>query len=169
MNMPISPSSLNDLEYRKSAITGIHQSGWREEWRWNGALHSFDDHPAVIINNGEEEQWYKYGLRHRDENIGPAWIKHKNNIQSYYKLDQVHRINGPAITTPAEFKWYRYNKLHREDGPAVERRSPGGFIIVSPPRYEWWWDGVYFDDIDQWGEESNVDPELFILVKLKYG
>ncbi len=40
----------------------------------------------------------------------------------WYKDDQLHREDGPAI----EFAlgrskwWYKYGKIHREDGPAVE-------------------------------------------------
>lgn len=39
----------------------------------------------------------------------------------FYENDQLHRLDGPAVTTYDGNKyWYRWGKRHREDGPACE-------------------------------------------------
>jgi hypothetical protein len=46
------------------------------------------------------------------------------SVVEYFKDDQYHREDGPAIETASGDKfWYINGKLHREDGPAVEYYS----------------------------------------------
>ena len=172
MTVPLFPTSLDDLEYNRVRYTWQNKSGWREEWRLEGSLHSINDHPAVIMSGAlDEEHWYNHGVRHRDEILGPAWTKLNSNIQSYYHNGKLHRTAGPAMITPADKKWYRHDLLHREDGPALERINAPGTTQINyfPSLYEWWWDGIPYTNLDEWGEGSGVDPELFVLIKLKYG
>ena len=40
--------------------------------------------------------------------------------QYWFKADQVHKEDGPAITwNDGNQYWYKEGKIHREDGPAV--------------------------------------------------
>jgi len=147
-----------DLTYREEIQPGnIH----REEWTWDGVLHSIDDHPSVIIDGGRETQWHSYGMRHRIG--GPAWIKDFGNTVIYYNLGYIHRTDGPAMITETDEKWYFNDKLHREDGPAVIRNRDTGVP------YEWWWRHRQYSDIDVWAEHAQIDPQLFLLIKLEYG
>jgi hypothetical protein len=42
--------------------------------------------------------------------------------KSWYKDDNLHRVDGPAVefANGGSKWWYQNGKLHREDGPAVE-------------------------------------------------
>jgi hypothetical protein len=53
-----------------------------------------------------------------------TWIiKHKideDGIQHWYKNDELHRDDGPAVVFPDGTQiWYKNGKLHRDDGPAI--------------------------------------------------
>ena len=154
--MPIlGPPTFEQLAYqREENSLGLV----REMWMWEGKLHSVDDHPSVIIDNGSEKQWHSYGMRHRIG--GPAWTKEFGLTELYYNLDMLHRTDGPAMISNTNQKWYFNNKVHRADGPAV---------IHNNGRVEWWWRGRQYLDIDEWFNHSGIDPELFTLLKLEYG
>ena len=84
----------------------------------NGALHSFNDYPAKIINTTEEKNnpdfpdeqneqyyikhtWYNYGCKHRSDDK-PAEVYYYNNkkihIQRWYQNNYLHRDNdNPAL------------------------------------------------------------------------
>jgi len=80
-------------------------------------LHSFNDKPAVVFNDGTK-CWYKKGRFHRI--FGPA-IEYKNGNKKWYKKGEFHRIAGPAIECSDGYKeWYKNGKHHRLDGPAIE-------------------------------------------------
>jgi hypothetical protein len=164
MRMPIvDPPTFEQLAHLviEQSIPGLvpHRPIFREEWRWEGKLHSVDDHPSVIIDSGKELQWHKYGWRHREERIGPAWIKNNGIFQIYYNMDEIHRSNGPAMIEPESQKWYHLGKLHRKDGPAV---------IYIDGKVEWHWRGTKYN-LNDWAVASCVDPELFTMLKLEYG
>jgi hypothetical protein len=53
----------------------------------NGLLHSFNDIPAIIKNNGNQ-CWYKNGKLHRDNDL-PAVIWYDGS-QEWYKNGQLH-------------------------------------------------------------------------------
>ena len=43
------------------------------------------------------------------------------NDKDWYRNDQLHREDGPAVEYANGDKlWYRNDQLHREDGPAIE-------------------------------------------------
>ena len=168
--MTIRPASLEDLTYRLTP-SGVTKHGSitakREEWLWNGQLYSFEDHPSVIINDGEELQWHTHGMRHRNELLGPAWSKVAEGCHTYYAMGEMHRNLGPAMIMPDSEKWYKNGKLHRADGPAVHRFKESQntrFELV----YEWAWQGSNFGSLDAWAEFSKCDPELHVLLKLQY-
>ena len=50
---------------------------------------------------------------------GPAIIW-KDGTKCYYQNGLRHREDGPAVTyRNGDKKYYKHNKLHREDGPAI--------------------------------------------------
>lgn len=169
--MPILPTSFSDLELREDIVAN-HTP--RRRYFWNGALHSVEDQPAVIIegHNNLQLQWYTHGLRNRPQELGPAWIKKSKSVDIYYKNDEIHRNDGPAMISPYETKWYQSGELHREDGPAIVRStqyiSPGSTIFSYDSMYEWHWRGKAYENIDAWGNNGKVDPEVFVMLKLKY-
>jgi len=74
----------------------------------NGRLHSFDDNPAVIYNNGDK-LWYKKGRFHRKG--GPA-IEWANGDKFWYSKSRHHRIDGPAIERKNGYKeWFYKGKV----------------------------------------------------------
>jgi len=87
-----------------------------------GELHSFDDKPSVIYNDGNKV-WHKNGKHHRVG--GPA----------------IERINGDKF-------WYKEGKIHRLDGPArifVARVLRGRKFNSFK---EWWYDGEELEGCD---------------------
>ena len=159
--MTIQPISIDQLDYTCSDTEPGGPFGFRS-WMWNGQLHSVDDHPALILGDGTNIQWYKYGLRHRDESFGPAWIK--NEIETWYNNGQIHRKNGPAMISPLTEKWYCRGELHRDDGPAVIVK----YVVKSEQQGSdrgWYWHGMR-QSFDSWA--LNIDPELAVLLKMKY-
>ena len=67
--------------------------------------------------NGEKE-WYKNGLRHRED--GPA-VEDINGYKAWYKEGKIHRLDGPAVEGRDGHKeWCLEGKCHRLDGPACE-------------------------------------------------
>ena len=60
-------------------------------------------------------------------------IRNKRGDEFWYKDDNFHREDGPAVEyADGDKEWYQNNKLHREDGPAVEYVNG---------RKEWWING----------------------------
>jgi len=57
-----------------------------------GELHSFDDKPAVVYDNGDK-WWYKEGKLHR---VGGPAVDWTNGAKGWYKEGYFHRIDGPA-------------------------------------------------------------------------
>lgn len=155
--MPISEITQKDLVYRKQPT----KNGIREVWTYNGAYHNINDDPAVIINGGEELQWWMHGHRHRPEYLGPAWIKSKSGISTYYNLGEIHRRNGPAMITPTGWKWYFHGKVSRLDGPAI-------YDSEYYKSYIWYYNGSPYS-FEEWVKASGCSPELYILLKLEYG
>ena len=48
-------------------------------------------------------------------------IEYANGDKAWYKNDELHREDGPAVECSDGSKvWYKNDKLHREDGPAIE-------------------------------------------------
>jgi hypothetical protein len=104
----------------------------------NGALHSFNDNPAV--NNNQKKAWYKDGELHR-EGDKPALIELDIEITSYYINGKLHRDgDNPAVESNCFSHWYKDGELHRDnDLPAV----------VDEFQYEWWVNGKRHRDGDK--------------------
>ena len=69
--------------------------------------HSYNDAPAIIFLDGEEENWYKNGKRHREDDK-PAVIHSNGKI--WYKNGKRHRENDkPAFIWSNGEKEYWYH------------------------------------------------------------
>jgi hypothetical protein len=84
------------------------QSRGDTRWYQNGKLHRIDG-PALYNNNDitiAYSYWYKNGKLHRDGDL-PA-VEFADGTKKYYKNNNLHRINGPAIVNPngTEY-WYK--------------------------------------------------------------
>ena len=77
--------------------------------------------------------------------------------------------DGPAMVHPSYEKWYRYGLRHRADGPATIRFCRAGIILIDPPQIEWWFKGIQFNNVTDWGKSNPIDPDVFTLLKLQYG
>jgi len=55
-------------------------------------LHSFDDEPAIICNDGTKF-WFKNGKKHRDNNL-PAVIRYNGDVEFYKNGKQYWFINN---------------------------------------------------------------------------
>jgi hypothetical protein len=95
----------------------------------NGLLHSFEDLPAVNVDDGKYKEWFKNGKLHREGDL-PALI---HGLRSeWFKDGVLHREGGPAIHEDTTQQWMICGKLHRLDGPAFINRN----------LQEWWVNGV---------------------------
>ncbi len=66
----------------------------------------------------EAKCWYKDDELHRED--GPA-IECLDGTKKWYQNGLLHRENGPAVEWWNKDKfWYKDGMLHREDGPAIE-------------------------------------------------
>ena len=87
------------------SIIEFYENGHIKSTSWyiNGRLNRMEDLPSIIgyDNNGQRQiiskNWFKDGVRHRDN--GPAFINYNNGqiIKKWYKDGQLHRDDGPAI------------------------------------------------------------------------
>lgn len=104
-----------------------------------GKLHSFDDLPAKVTNNGRRREWYKDGKLHREGGAAIISVSAAGDRVKYkYFLNGVcTREDGPAevithITKPSSkvvvFRevWYKDGVIHRDGGPALTDRQRGG-------------------------------------------
>jgi hypothetical protein len=61
--------------------------------------------------------WAKNGELHREN--GPAVSTY--SAKKWYQNGKRHRLDGPAIEfANGNKEWYQHGKCHREDGPAIE-------------------------------------------------
>ena len=75
----------------------------------------------IIRPNGERE-WYRNGLRHRDDDL-PAMKRYCGTL-IWFKNGLIHRENGqPAvIRASGTCEWHKNGQFHRDDDlPAIER------------------------------------------------
>jgi hypothetical protein len=73
---------------------------------------------GMIVDQKGDKIWYKNDQLHRED--GPA-VEWADGSKSWWVNDQLHREDGPAIESACGDKfWYISGKCHREDGPAVE-------------------------------------------------
>lgn len=83
--------------------------------KFRDRLHSIDDHPAVVRDDGTKE-WFCHGVRHRKN--GPAYI-HGTSVAIWYHWGMRHRYDAPALFTDDYEIYYQFDLKHRSDGPAV--------------------------------------------------
>jgi antitoxin component YwqK of YwqJK toxin-antitoxin module len=135
-------------------------------FKYNGILHSFNDQPAIIRNDGSQHcEWYRHGKIHRD-NGQPAIIY--SNGKGWYQHGKLHRDNDqPAVIylSPGKQIWYQHGKLHRDhDQPAIikdngskewyqhgrlHRDNDQPAIIKDNGSKEWYQHGKLYRDNDQ--------------------
>ena len=90
-------------------------------------------------------------------------------------FSNLHREDGPAITTPLKKEWRQNGKLHRIDGPAVIYPNPsnrkewwvdgklhrldGPAIIGSSGKKEWYVNGKILNknEVETWINENNIN------------
>lgn len=160
-----------------------------ESWTMNGQLHSVNDQPGWISNDGEEIKWFVHGKLHRDEFFGPAYIRKPQEEYYYFNNGSVHRSDGPAIITynsknwlqrgvrhrldgPAiewtngSREWWKANNRHRPDGPALYRQDESG--MIDPTSCLWYLhDDKY--SFNEWLKKTPLDEEQKLMLKLIYG
>ena len=96
---------------------------------------SSQNQTMITLPTGEQN-WYKNNELHRDD--GPAIIG--SNYTEWYQHGQLHRLDGPASIVVdvrtrkyIERRWFKNGKLHREDGPAV----------ITESKQEWYQHGQF--------------------------
>ena len=72
---------------------------------------------GLIIDQYGTKIWYKDDEYHRDN--GPA-VEHISGNKYWFQNGTWHRIDGPAVINEHGKFWYQYGKNHRLDGPAME-------------------------------------------------
>jgi hypothetical protein len=120
----------------------------------NGLLHSYEDEPAIIADNGTYKVWYKQGKIHREGDL-PA-ITRNEQYQEWYRNGRLHRDRDlPAIIGTNFREWYKNGKLHRDgDQPAV--------IDLQLQLREWWVNGIFIKserDNEEHGDQEQGDEE----------
>ena len=89
---------------------------------------------AVRAHPNGARGWYRNDQRHRDD--GPA-VEWADGTLEWRRHGLLHREDGPAVErADGTLEWWRHGLLHREDGPAVER---------ADGTLEWWRDGIQTD------------------------
>jgi antitoxin component YwqK of YwqJK toxin-antitoxin module len=81
-----------------------------EHFSFQGKLHSFNDHPAIIWDNGSKA-WYHHGKLHRDNDKQAEVQKYLGKF--WYRHGKLHRDNDqPAIIYRDQVKeWYQHGTL----------------------------------------------------------
>ena len=99
-------------------------------------LHSFNDQPAVVYNNGSCAYYTNDSL---DRKNGPAsiYINENGKKHEYYKDGNRHREGGPAIIrydlqdNILSEEYFINGQRHREDGPAfISNSDPHGQLRI---------------------------------------
>ena len=115
---------------RSYAHDGVH---YEERIVGTEVLHS-DTGPARIT--GETEEWFRFGVRHRDGDF-PAYkdTSAQSITTGYYKNGKRHRESGPAFEyccgDDKKTEWYLHGSRHSVDGPAFVERSSSHSRLTS--------------------------------------
>jgi antitoxin component YwqK of YwqJK toxin-antitoxin module len=133
------PGVEGDITRKQAGNIAINQKQRKNGKTYkNGALHSFDDEPSEILENGTM-RWHKNGKLHRDDDK-PAVVA--NGIMKWFKNGRLHREgDNPAYVNNIlrMEQYWKNGQPHRDgDRPAVIRR-PG-----TEHHYgiqEWWKNG----------------------------
>lgn len=153
----------NDIMYSvaRTSREDIQQNTYKS------LLHSVNDEPAEVVNNGEIMRWYRLNQLHRDHDQ-PAVVDTKRHRMEWYQRGKLHRVDKPARILNHQNKlvesWFFEGVQHRADGPAEEQ------TIDGETRGAWYWHGTGFASFSGWAQAvgSQIDPETLFLLKLKY-
>ena len=81
----------------------------------------------VTIDSDGRETWLSGSQVHRMD--GPA-VTTPSGTQLWYQNGQLHRDGGPAIVHPnGDWSWHHRGEVHREDGPAVKTNRSTGYVL----------------------------------------
>ena len=95
------------------------ETGYLDDESGEFILHSFDDEPAMIYDNGTKF-WFKNGKKHRDNNL-PALIWYNGDVVFYKNGKQYWIINNKKYYSYGEvIKKFKNNIL---DLPNVENTN----------------------------------------------
>jgi hypothetical protein len=91
----------------------------------------------ITHDDGTEIYYNKNKFIHRDDDL-PAVIDKKFNSKEWYKNNELHRINGPAIEYDnGNTTWYKNGKKHRLDGPALDWKHSRLWIVNGKEITNW--------------------------------
>jgi hypothetical protein len=119
-------NATNALIYKRMGSV-MHSN---EIYCYNNNVHSFCDMPAVVFFDGSQQEWYRHGQRHRD-NDQPAIIT-ADGYKAWYRYGKHHRDNDqPAVIWGDGSKfWFQHGEIHRDnDQPA----------LIKPTGTEWYY------------------------------
>lgn len=87
------------------------------------------------------------------ELLGLEGIHADLDVIAYFKDDEFHREDGPAIDCAVMKVWVKNHQPHREDGPAVE---------VSDGTKEWFINGIEFteEEFNHWLIKKALNDKL---------
>lgn len=79
---------------------------------------------------------------------GPAVLCLKGTREEWWVNDQLHRTDGPALTTDSRQEWWVNDQRHRIDGPAI--------VIYGHPdgEHKWFFGGCRVPVTDQQAFEN---------------
>lgn len=92
-----------------------------------------DSIDGEMVVGRNDKRWYKNNQLHRTN--GPA-VEQSDGSKYWYYKGQLHREDGPAIETNGHKAWYYKGLLHRENGAAIE---------YDDGSKEYWFNGRKFD------------------------
>ncbi len=92
-----------------------------------------DNFTGMIEYSDGDKHWYKNDELHRED--GPA-VEYSNGDKSWFKNGQLHREDGPAIEDAnGDKSWYKNGLKHRLDGPACEWTNGYKYWYIDGQQY----------------------------------
>jgi hypothetical protein len=125
-----------------------------------GYLHSFNDEPAVIWDNGSM-YWYQHGNVHRDNDLPAVIFDHGSKV--WYRHGKKHGLrhrdnDEPAVIwSDGDMYWFKHGKLHRETDAA---------LISLNGNKEYWLNGINYN-FEQWLKLTPLPEEDKIALLLE--
>lgn len=107
---------------------------------YDDMYHSLNDEPAFNMDNGDIQEWYQFGKKHRDGDK-PAVIMKKCVIKDEWASDDDYYCEDEADDNLEIYIWYNNGLIHRDgDQPAY---------IEEGDRQEWYQNGKLHRDNDK--------------------
>jgi len=111
---------------------------------------------GMIIHEDGAKRWYRNDELHRDD--GPA-VERASGSKYWYQNNQLHRIDGPAVEHADGHRfWYQNNRRHRIDGPAIEWHDG---------TKDWYFKGVAYD-FNDWLELVTTTEAQKTMMRLQH-